>query len=101
MDEQQIFQLLNQIPLDVLQNYLTQRMQQEQMAMQQDAAMQQQMPQEQMPAEAMTQQPSMNYGSYGGRMNGWSPYIDMYACGGSTRTVATRGRLGARKGHRK
>lgn len=98
MDEQQIIQMLNQIPLDVLQNYVAQRTQQEQAAMQQAPQMQPSVPQEAAPEEAMYQQAPM---SYGGRMSGWSPYIDMYACGGSTRTAATRGRLGARKGHRK
>lgn len=98
MDEQQIIQMLNQIPLDVLQNYVAQRTQQEQSMMQQTPQTVQQMPQEQIPEEAMYQQVPM---SYGGRLNGWSPYIDIYACGGSTRTAATRGRLGARKGHRK
>lgn len=95
MDEQQMIQLLNQIPLDVLQNYVAQRTQQEQAAMQQ---MPQTAPmQEQMPEETYAPAPM----SYGGKLNGWSPEIDMYACGGSTRTAATRGRLGARKGHRK
>lgn len=98
MDEQQMIQILNQIPLDVLQNYVAQRTQQEQNAMQQAPQMVQQMPQEQVPEEVMYQQTPM---SYGGKLNGWSPYIDIYACGGSTRTAATRGRLGARKGHRK
>ena len=98
MDEQQMIQILNQIPLDVLQNYVAQRTQQEQSVMQQAPQMAQQMPQEQVPEEAMYQQTPM---SYGGKLNGWSPYIDIYACGGSTRTAATRGRLGARKGHRK
>ena len=98
MDEQQIIQILNQIPLDVLQNYVAQRTQQEQSAMQQTPQIPQQMPQEQIPEEAMYQQTPMNYG---GKLNGWSPYVDMYACGGSTRTAATRGRLGARKGHRR
>ena len=98
MDEQQMIQILNQIPLDVLQNYVAQRTQQEQSVMQQTPQMAQQVPQEQVPEEVMYQQTPMNYG---GRLNGWSPYIDIYACGGSTRTAATRGRLGARKGHRK
>jgi len=91
-----MIQILNQIPLDVLQNYVAQRTQQEQSAMQQTPQMIQQMPQEQIPEEAMYQQTPM---SYGGKLNGWSPDIDIYACGGSTRTAATRGRLGARKGH--
>ncbi len=82
MDEQQMIQILNQIPLDVLQNYVAQRTQQEQ-----GAAM------EQMPAEMpMSPQPTM---AYGGSIRNWSPYVDLYACGGSTRSIA-RGRLGAR-----
>lgn len=101
MDEQQIIQLLNQIPLDILQNYLAQRMQQEQMASQQNMNMGQDVPSEPAPDATMVPPEPVNYGSYGGRFNGWSPDINLYSCGGSTRTVAARGRLGARKGNRR
>lgn len=79
MDEQQIMQVLNQIPLEVLQNYVAQRTQQEQ------ASNNMAMP----PQEA---QPMM---ARGGMLNNWSPMVDIYACGGSTRSIA-RGTLGAR-----
>lgn len=79
MDEQQVMQLLNQIPLDVLQQYVAQRTQQEQALT--NVGMPQQEPQAAM--------------SYGGAMQNWSPMVDIYACGGSTRSVA-RGTLGSR-----
>ncbi len=63
MDEQQLLQLLNQIPLDVLQNYVAQRMQQEQAA------------QQAVPAEE-AQPTMMSYG--GGIPAGYDPYIDVY-----------------------
>jgi hypothetical protein len=88
MDEQQMIQLLNQIPLDVLQNYVAQRAQQEQQAAQ--GASEEAYSAEAMPAEA---QPMM---SRGGRLRTFNPYIDMYSCGGRL-----RGTLGAtRGGHR-
>lgn len=80
MDEQQIMQILNQIPLDVLQQYVAERTQQEQSMAG-------------APAEAMAPQQAMM--AYGGYTRGWSPYVDIYACGGSTRSIP-RGTLGSR-----
>ena len=84
MDEQQVIQFLNQIPLAVLQNYVAQRMQQEQSAGEMVS-------QEAMPVEQQAQ-PVM---ARGGHLRYWSPDVDIYSCGGSTRSI-TRGRLGAR-----
>lgn len=98
MDEQQVIQFLNQIPLDVLQSYVAQRTQQEQAAAQQMPQMTpQQMPHDAVPQEAIPQEAPSAMMGYGGRRAGWSPDIDLYAAGGRTRTVATRGRMGARR----
>lgn len=80
MDEQQIMQVLNQIPLEVLQNYVAQRTQQEQSAGLTNVAQPQEI------------QATM---ARGGMLSNWSPMVDIYACGGSTRSIA-RGTLGAR-----
>ena len=85
MDEQQMIQLLNQIPLDVLQNYVAQRAQQEQQAASEEAYSA-----EAAPAEAQLMM------ARGGRLRTFNPYIDMYSCGGRL-----RGTLGATVGGRK
>lgn len=97
MDEQQMIQLLNQIPLEVLQNYVAQRTQQEQAAAQ-TAVAESRVPQETIPQGAVPQEqvPVM---ARGGRLGFWTPYVDpyFYSCGGHTRTTVARGRMGARK----
>lgn len=89
MDEQQIMQLLNQIPLDVLQQYVAQRTQQEQAAVQQqgnEAAYMQ---------GAADAQHMMARGGY------INPMVDIYACGGHTGRMPTGKMLPSTKGKRK
>lgn len=96
MDEQQILQFLSQIPLEFLQNYIQQRMQQENAAVtQQD--MVNQMPTGEVPTQGAPAQEAPQMVAYGGRLGNWSPYIDIYACGGRMGSTATKGRMGARR----
>ena len=71
MNEEQMIQMLNQIPLDVLQNYVAQRAQQEQAASQEEAYAQGAQ------EGAMAQQAMMARGGYI-----VDPMVDIYACGG-------------------
>lgn len=72
MDEQQIMQILDQIPLDVLQEYVMQRAQQEQ-------AMQQQQMGEQAYMQGAADEAAAAQMAYGGDMPvGFNPYLDAY-----------------------
>lgn len=72
MDEQQIMQILDQIPLDVLQEYVMQRSQQEQ-------AMQQQQMGQEAYAQGAADEAAYAQMAYGGNLPvGYSPYLDVY-----------------------
>lgn len=83
MDEEQLYQILNSIPLDVLQNYVAQRTQQEQAAMTQ---------QEAVPTQAVP----MARGGYVA-----DPYVDIYACGGRAGRMPRGVGLPSTKGRRR
>lgn len=91
MDQQQLIQMLDQIPLDFLVNYVNGRTQQEQdMASADAAAAQDAYAQEAAAQEAMAAQQGASQGmpmqaAYGGRIRNWNPYFDPYACGGRLR----------------
>lgn len=78
-----MMQILNSIPLDVLQEYVAQRTQQEQSAA---------MPQEAVPAQAAPM-------SYGGYVT--DPYVDIYACGGRAGRMPRGVGLPSTKGRKK
>lgn len=71
MNEEQMIQVLNQIPLEELQNYVAQRVQQEQAASQEQAYAQGAQ------EGALAQQAMMARGGYIA-----NPYVDIFACGG-------------------
>ena len=84
-----MIQILNQIPLDVLQSYVEQRMQQEQAAQQQQygaEAYQQ--------GAADAQQQMMARGGY------INPFVDIYACGGHIGRMPHGKSLPSRKGRK-
>lgn len=90
MDEQQMIQMLNQIPLDVLQNYVAQRAQQEQAASQEQAYAQGAQ------EGAMAQQAMMARGGYIA-----NPMVDIFACGGRVGRMPHGKGLPSTKGRRK
>lgn len=88
MDQEQVLQFLNQIPLEFLAQYVQQRMQQEQNAqgMQaQEAAYNQGAMDQGVADQYAAEQGAMSQGneqpmmSYGGRLRrSWLPYVDAY-----------------------
>lgn len=86
MDEEQILQLLNQIPLDVLQQYLQQRMAQEQAAAEQQYGQEAYMQgaddamaaQQGYAPEQAYQQPAVQMAVGGYMPAGYDPYLDVY-----------------------